>query len=49
MDNEVCGWERDGWLYETDCGNNLDLPDNSCVKSEFKYCPFCGAEIEING
>lgn len=44
-----CKWEivRDCfWLYSTGCNNKMDFQHGNIKDNNFKYCPFCGKEIE---
>lgn len=51
---ETCKWELqnedeafDGdRYYETACGQAFSFFEGSKIDNEYKYCPFCGKEIE---
>jgi hypothetical protein len=46
MANEKCvwAWFDNGARYETECGHGADHY-SEC--EYFKYCPYCGREIEV--
>ena len=45
---DVCRWgKEDEWHYATGCGE--DYEDWAEGLSGFKYCPFCGKMIEVEG
>ena len=46
---ETCKWSApDGSydIYNSECGTTLMLSQSEDIGGEFKFCPFCGKEIE---
>lgn len=44
-----CDWqqeEQDGGTWGTDCGHYFTIIDGTPTENGFKFCPFCGDEIE---
>ena len=38
-------WNGDGF-YQTSCGNSFFFESGNIKENNFKYCPYCGKEIE---
>ena len=48
---EKCTWTYDGEYYDyyyTSCGNDFVFTEGTIKDHGFKYCPYCGKEIEEN-
>jgi len=43
-----CRWYENEELWETTCDYVFEFLDNGPEENLFKYCPFCGLEIEVN-
>lgn len=42
-----CHWrDEDESVYSTDCGHNFYFVDAPLSEQNFKYCPYCGLQIE---
>lgn len=44
-----CAWDQDeyqGDTWATDCGEHFTIIEGTPVANGFKFCPFCGDEIE---
>lgn len=47
MDSEKCKWEIYGADYRSGCGYvHIFLGGSTPKENEFRYCPYCGKEIE---
>ena len=50
MSESICKWvasESDwGDFFETTCGNTFQFTVDGVTENQFKYCPYCGGEIE---
>lgn len=50
--NETCKWElQDDWpddqqYYSTHCDNAQQFSEGTLLENGYKYCPYCGKEIE---
>jgi len=47
----ICCWDSktfgsEGDVYETGCGNDFTFIDGTPKENSFKFCPYCGGEIE---
>jgi rRNA maturation endonuclease Nob1 len=40
----VCGEETNIW--DTGCGKDFVLNEGTLEENKFKFCPYCGGEIE---
>jgi hypothetical protein len=40
----ICGEENNVW--NTSCDNDFVLNDGTLKENNFKFCPYCGREIE---
>jgi len=42
-----CLWSHEEEdVYDTECDNTFILINGSLTENEFKFCPYCGGEIE---
>ena len=51
MANDKCAWtyEEEAFdtnLYDTSCGQKQEFMSGSVDDNQYKYCPYCGREIE---
>lgn len=48
LPREKCHWTPpdDQDLIETECGESFTFNDGGIEENHFKYCPFCGREVE---
>lgn len=51
MGNSVCIWsfdksEDDTRCYDTSCGSGHMFIDGGIEDNSYKFCPYCGKEIE---
>lgn len=49
-ENKTCGWKDDGAFFDTQCGKHIYGGDNGFEDvdmrdTSFKFCPYCGREI----
>ena len=48
---ETCKWTHDPLdderVYETSCGQANQFGDGGPVENGYKFCPYCGKEIEL--
>ena len=46
-----CKWElidEDAGVYETECDNMHYFVSDGPTENKYKYCPYCGKELEDN-
>lgn len=52
QNNEKCTWQIDHidetypYIYQTSCDNAFGINERLIDDHEFKFCPYCGKEIE---
>jgi len=47
-DKTKCEWDRDNdGCYESTCENAFEFNDGTFEENGFKFCPYCGREIEV--
>lgn len=48
MPAHKCTWAEDGddSFYTTDCGHAFEVTNGTPLENDFKFCCFCGNEIE---
>jgi hypothetical protein len=46
---DKCKWtyDDDGY-YDTSCDNAFVFISDGPLENDFKYCPYCGREIEVS-
>lgn len=52
-DKGICEWHEQGWEmqgnWETGCSNLFSIIEGTPEENEFKFCPYCGGDIEQHG
>lgn len=51
-DKHQCNWEEmdaDWNSWETQCGNAFTIMEGTPADNNFKFCPYCGGEINDVG
>jgi predicted nucleic acid-binding Zn-ribbon protein len=41
-----CEWMLDDGIYDTNCKDAFYFSEGNLISNDFKYCPYCGREIE---
>lgn len=50
FDDEKCRWiliDGDYGFWQTGCNNGFEFTDSKPKENHFKFCPYCGREIEV--
>ncbi|WP_461521561.1 hypothetical protein [Porticoccus sp.] len=52
-DKGICEWHEQGWEmqgnWETGCSNLFSMIEGTPEENKFKFCPYCGGDIDQHG
>lgn len=48
--SDTCEWEyeQDGF-HQTGCGRGFTFEEGDVIENGFRFCPYCGKEIVVEG